>query len=217
VFKEYKNLLDSPGLDWTSLFRCASILTVESDWSRLDSALLVGTHTNLSLCVRIYQLQTIFVLHNCHRFCSVYAWSFADFFFLLSEKCHYSITKIIACELLSVLPTLYHQIGTTALRGKLLIIAEDSSKDLTDKMNICFTVFCIEQTSFVLLLLLLFFLGGGGGSRGAGATSAASATIMSPFAVYFLCFLVKLFCHSLPIISALKDLIVLEPDNIRFI
>jgi hypothetical protein len=63
------------------------------------------------------------------------------FSFLLSEKCHYSITKIIACELLSVLPTLYHQIGTTAHRGKLVIIAQNYAKDLKGKMS-----FLIEQT-----------------------------------------------------------------------
>ena len=73
----------------------------------------------------------VFVLClQVHCFCLIYSRVVLIFFVLLSEKCHYSITKTTVCELLSVPPTLYHQIGTTAHKGKLVTIVEDSTKDL---------------------------------------------------------------------------------------
>ena len=92
-------------------------------------------HSGILICLFVFvyisQLKTVlFVLYSCNCFCLIYSRVVLIFFVLLAEKCHCSITKIIVCELLSVRPTSYHQIGTTAHKGKLVTIVEDSTNDL---------------------------------------------------------------------------------------
>jgi hypothetical protein len=80
-------------------------------------------------------------------------------FVVLSERCHYSITKTTVCELLSVLPTLYHQIGTTEHKGKLVTISEGSIKDLKGKDGVLNrTDICLRSSFFFFLLLLLLLV-----------------------------------------------------------
>ena len=114
----------------------------------------LGNHL-LQLCPKVVK-HSVYISAASSFVCSLQLWlllsylfqSFANFSVLLSEKCHYSITKTIVCELLSVLPTLYHQIGTTAHKGKLFTIAEVSTKIYREKMR-CL----IEQTSVYSLCL----------------------------------------------------------------
>jgi hypothetical protein len=70
--------------------------------------------------------------------------------------------------LLSVLPTLYHQIGTTERKGKLVTISEGSIKYLKGKKEVLDrTDICLQCSFFLLLLLLLLLVvpvvGGDGG------------------------------------------------------